>query len=111
MYGDSKRDSRPFFRTNVTLAIPNIVMQPALDEVQQGLSKAVQHVLSVCKGIAQWSKERKQPAKVNSCRDSSIKYYKTANYRNFTFVKDRKLSVQVILCSVASYYKVLSLIS
>ncbi|XP_025115342.1 dynein heavy chain 5, axonemal-like isoform X3 [Pomacea canaliculata] len=71
MYGDSKRDSRPFFRTNVTLAIPNIVMQPALDEVQQGLSKAVQHVLSVCKGIAQWSKERKQPAKFLSEQGSS----------------------------------------
>ena len=66
MYGDPKKDSRPFFRTNATLAIPNIVMQPALDEVQQGLNKAVQSIISSSKGVAQWSKERKRTVKVNT---------------------------------------------
>jgi hypothetical protein len=64
MYGEAKKDSRPFFRTNATLVIPNIVMQPALDEVQQGLNKAVQSIISVSKGVAQWSKERKRAPKV-----------------------------------------------
>ncbi|GFO43348.1 dynein heavy chain 5, axonemal [Plakobranchus ocellatus] len=68
-YGDHKRDSRPFFRTNATLAIPQIVMHPALDEVQQALNKAVQNVISVSGAVAQWSKERKKivkPAPVES---------------------------------------------
>ncbi|ESO89757.1 hypothetical protein LOTGIDRAFT_192667 [Lottia gigantea] len=62
-YGDSKKDSRPFFRTSAVLAIPNIVMQPALDEVQQALNKTVQTIISVSKGVSQWSKERKRRAK------------------------------------------------
>ena len=62
-YGDHKRDSRPFFRTNATLAIPQIVMHPALDEVQQALNKAVQNVISVSGAVAQWSKERKRIVK------------------------------------------------
>ena len=49
----------PFFRCEVTLAIPNISMQPALDEVQQAVNKAAQMVLGTAKGVAQWSKERK----------------------------------------------------
>ena len=35
-------------------------MQPVLDEVQQALNKAVQNIISVSKGVAQWSKERKR---------------------------------------------------
>ncbi|XP_059149715.1 dynein axonemal heavy chain 5-like isoform X1 [Physella acuta] len=68
LYGDQKRDSRPFFRTNATLAIPQIVMHPALDEVQQALNKAVQNVISVSGAVAQWSKERRKlvkPAQVD----------------------------------------------
>ncbi|XP_076449856.1 dynein axonemal heavy chain 5-like isoform X2 [Babylonia areolata] len=72
MYGDAKKDSRPFFRTNATLAIPTIVMQPALDEVQQGLNKAVQSIISVSKGVAQWSKERKRVTKPAPDRTSSM---------------------------------------
>ncbi|XP_038070084.1 dynein heavy chain 5, axonemal-like isoform X1 [Patiria miniata] len=57
-----KKDS-PFFRCNVTLSIPNIIMQPALDEVQQAVNKAAQLILGVAKGVAQWNKERKSKAK------------------------------------------------
>lgn len=46
---DTKRDHQPFFRCNAVLAIPNIVMQPALDEVQQAVNKAAQNVLNVAK--------------------------------------------------------------
>ena len=49
----------PFFRCSVTLAIPNIIMQPALDEVQQAVNKAAQLILGVAKGVALWGKERK----------------------------------------------------
>uniref|UniRef100_A0A8C8C735 Dynein, axonemal, heavy chain 5 n=1 Tax=Oncorhynchus tshawytscha TaxID=74940 RepID=A0A8C8C735_ONCTS len=49
---------QPIFRTSVTLSIPNITMVPALDEVQQALNRAVESVVSVSKGVGQWSKER-----------------------------------------------------
>lgn len=62
-FGDSKKDSGPFFKTFATLAIPNIVMQPALDEVQQTVNKAAQMIISVSKGVAKWSEERKRTQK------------------------------------------------
>lgn len=46
------------FRVNVILSIPNIAMVPALEEVQQALNRAVECVVSVSKGVGQWSKER-----------------------------------------------------
>ncbi|KAL5021557.1 hypothetical protein ScPMuIL_000712 [Solemya velum] len=58
-FGDSRKDSPPFFRTYATLAIPNIVMVPALDEIQQAVNKIAQMVVSVSKGISQWSRDRK----------------------------------------------------
>ena len=67
LYGDSKKESRPFFRTNATLVIPNIAMRPTLDEIQQGLNKAVQSIISCSKGVAQWSKERRSFKKVELC--------------------------------------------
>ncbi|CAH1780133.1 unnamed protein product, partial [Owenia fusiformis] len=57
--GDSST-ARPFFKTFARLTIPNIVMQPPLDEVQQAINKATQLVLNVSKGVSQWSKERKK---------------------------------------------------
>ena len=49
------RSEFPFLRCEATLAIPNVVMQPTLDEVQQTVNKAVQYVLAVFKAVAQWS--------------------------------------------------------
>lgn len=46
------------FRVSVTLAIPNIQMVPSVEEVQQCLNQAVEYVVSVSKGVTQWSKER-----------------------------------------------------
>ena len=53
---DSGPDLSPLFSAYVTLQIPNITMQPALDEIQQGLNKAAQYVVSVSKGVSQWNK-------------------------------------------------------
>lgn len=46
------------FRVNVTLSIPNIAIVPALEEVQHALNRAVDCIVSVSKGVGQWSKER-----------------------------------------------------
>ena len=42
------------FRSDVVLSIPNIMMQPALDDIQQAINKAAAMVVSVSKGISQW---------------------------------------------------------
>ncbi|XP_027537399.1 dynein heavy chain 5, axonemal isoform X11 [Neopelma chrysocephalum] len=59
-----KKGSRPMFRTSINLSIPNIIMTPSLDEVQQMLNKAVNSIVKVMKGVGQWSKERRSKKKM-----------------------------------------------
>lgn len=53
-----KKSAQPIIRTSINLSIPNIVMIPSLDEVQQTLNKAVDSIVKVMKGVGHWSKER-----------------------------------------------------
>lgn len=53
-----KKGSHPIIRTNINLSIPNIIMTPSLEEVQQTLNKAVDCIVKVMKGVRQWNKER-----------------------------------------------------
>lgn len=66
-----KQNSLPIFRASVTLAIPNIVMAPALEDVQQTLNKAVECIISVPKGVRQWSSELLSKVGVG-CRNGFI---------------------------------------
>ncbi len=61
---------QPIFRVGVCLAIPNIIMVPGLEEVQQALNRAVDCVVSVSKGVGQWSKERISKVCIHSLRPS-----------------------------------------
>ncbi|XP_071095783.1 dynein axonemal heavy chain 8-like [Haliotis cracherodii] len=45
-----------FFTADITLAIPNVIMHPSLDDLQQALNKATQFVLDVTKGVEQWTR-------------------------------------------------------
>ena len=74
---EGQRKDSPFFRCNVTLAIPNIIMQPALDEVQQAVNKAAQLVLGVAKALAQWNKERKSKVYNILASQPSLQTYKS----------------------------------
>ncbi|KAL8616403.1 Dynein heavy chain 5, axonemal [Nucella lapillus] len=56
-YETAKHTSRPFFTTDIVLSIPNVGMQPSVEEVQTGLNKAVQCIISVSKGIFRWNRE------------------------------------------------------
>ncbi|XP_041649230.1 dynein heavy chain 5, axonemal [Cheilinus undulatus] len=76
--GDSSRFGRSIghqaiFKVNVTLSIPNIAMVPALEEVQQALNRAVECIVSVSKGVSQWSKERISKKKMNERRIAALK--------------------------------------
>ena len=53
---DSQNFNTPLFKSFMTLAIPNITMQPALDEIQQTLNRAAQKVVDVARSIQQWDK-------------------------------------------------------
>ena len=61
-YGEAnrKRDSHPVFRCNMVLAIPSIIIQPSLDEVQQAVNKAAQMVLGVGKHVYLWGQLEQQ---------------------------------------------------
>lgn len=56
------RDAKPCFKAYATLAIPLVLMQPSVEEIQSALTKAVSLVTFVSKGVSQWSKQRKTVA-------------------------------------------------
>ncbi|TRY93886.1 hypothetical protein DNTS_016033 [Danionella cerebrum] len=64
---------QPIFRAGVCLVIPNVIMVPGLDEVQHALNRAVDYVVSVSKGVAQWSKERISKRKMSERRMAALK--------------------------------------
>ncbi|XP_067093621.1 dynein axonemal heavy chain 5 [Osmerus mordax] len=68
---------QPIFRASVTLSIPNILMVPGLDEVQQALNRAVECVVSVSRGVGQWSKERISKRKMSEQRMAALKQDRT----------------------------------
>uniref|UniRef100_A0A4X1TUI0 AAA+ ATPase domain-containing protein n=1 Tax=Sus scrofa TaxID=9823 RepID=A0A4X1TUI0_PIG len=49
------QNSLPIFRASITLAIPNITMAPVLEDIQQTLNKVVECVVTITKGVRQWS--------------------------------------------------------
>ncbi|XP_054207919.1 dynein axonemal heavy chain 5 isoform X7 [Homo sapiens] len=67
-----KQNSLPIFRASVTLAIPNIVMAPALEDVQQTLNKAVECIISVPKGVRQWSSELLSKKKIQERKMAAL---------------------------------------
>ena len=51
---DSKKDQPPAFSAQLILALPNIEMRPALDDIQQTVNKAAQMIISIFKQIPVW---------------------------------------------------------
>ncbi|MBN3290180.1 DYH5 protein, partial [Polypterus senegalus] len=72
--GKQKSSGQPIFRTNIALSIPNISMVPPLDEVQQALNRAVEYIVSVPKGVGQWSKERISKKRMNERKIAALKH-------------------------------------
>ena len=58
------RDAKPCFKAFATLSIPTIIMQPSVEEIQSALTKAVNLVTFVSKGVSQWNKQRKTVSRV-----------------------------------------------
>ncbi|XP_033874388.2 dynein axonemal heavy chain 8-like [Acipenser ruthenus] len=47
-----------FLKSEIHLAIPNVVMLPSLDDIQQAINRFVHLILEVTRGVAQWGQER-----------------------------------------------------
>ena len=45
----NRKSEVPLFKADIVLAIPNIIMMPGLDEIQQGLNTSIRLILSVSK--------------------------------------------------------------
>ena len=62
MYGEYKsgerRSNHPLFESDLVLDLPNIVVRPSLEEVQQGLNRAVQMMIATTKQVYCWRQEQ-----------------------------------------------------
>uniref|UniRef100_A0A671XT96 Dynein axonemal heavy chain 5 n=1 Tax=Sparus aurata TaxID=8175 RepID=A0A671XT96_SPAAU len=99
------------FRVNVTLSIPNIAMVPALEEVQQALNRAVECVVSVSKGVGQWSKERiskvdGSTSDISASVIQAIPFQARNYYKSVSENKEIVKLVSVLSTSISSTKKV-----
>ncbi|ERE85885.1 dynein heavy chain 5, axonemal [Cricetulus griseus] len=69
----TRQNHLPIFRASITLAIPNIAMTPALEDIQQTLNKAVECIINVPKGVRQWSIELLSTRKMHERKMASLK--------------------------------------
>lgn len=58
--GNVIQSSKPVFLLHATLMIPNVVVRPSLEEVQEALVTAGRSITSVAKGVAQWTGGKNQ---------------------------------------------------
>ena len=58
-YNDDKKTSRqPLFSSNVLLSLPNVVMRPSLDDIQQVVNQGVQLMVGITKEVYLWGQDR-----------------------------------------------------
>ncbi|ELU05307.1 hypothetical protein CAPTEDRAFT_162628 [Capitella teleta] len=69
----------PLFRTDIVLAIPNIIMRPSLEDIQSVLNKSVQVILKMTSHVPQWEhlcqqqrQQQKVMKKVNELESQAI---------------------------------------
>ncbi|XP_026120715.1 dynein heavy chain 5, axonemal isoform X1 [Carassius auratus] len=110
---------QPIFSVGVCLAIPNMIAVPGLDEVQQALNKVVDCVVSVSKGVGQWSKERISKRKMSERRMAALKQNSQesesedgeSTYRSLAEGSTSDISAsanQVISIQIKNYHKSIS---
>ncbi|XP_036073461.1 dynein heavy chain 8, axonemal isoform X5 [Rousettus aegyptiacus] len=59
LYGRKRsEDVISFIQTEVHLAIPNVVMIPSLDDIQQAINRMIQLTLEVSRGVAHWGQQQ-----------------------------------------------------
>uniref|UniRef100_A0A8C3GNK9 Dynein axonemal heavy chain 8 n=1 Tax=Cairina moschata TaxID=8855 RepID=A0A8C3GNK9_CAIMO len=59
-----------FLKAEVHLAIPNVVMVPSLDDIQQAINHMIQRILDVSRGVAQWGQRHLQKSNLKAKPDT-----------------------------------------
>uniref|UniRef100_A0A8D1HDV9 AAA+ ATPase domain-containing protein n=1 Tax=Sus scrofa TaxID=9823 RepID=A0A8D1HDV9_PIG len=63
-YGRKRSDDViSFIKSEVHLAIPNVVMVPSLDDIQQAINRMIQLTLEVSRGVAHWGQQQTRQIK------------------------------------------------
>jgi len=72
-YNDDKKTAEryPLFTSNVLLSLPNVIIRPSLDDIQQTVNQAVQVMVSVTKNVYLWGQDRKPPKQTASLHSRS----------------------------------------
>uniref|UniRef100_A0A8D0F655 Dynein axonemal heavy chain 8 n=1 Tax=Strix occidentalis caurina TaxID=311401 RepID=A0A8D0F655_STROC len=55
-----------FLKAEVHLAIPNVVIVPSLDDIQQAINRVIQLILEVSRGVAQWGQRHLQKSSLKA---------------------------------------------
>uniref|UniRef100_A0A8C0EYH8 Dynein axonemal heavy chain 8 n=1 Tax=Bubo bubo TaxID=30461 RepID=A0A8C0EYH8_BUBBB len=55
-----------FLKAEVHLAIPNVVIVPSLDNIQQAINRVIQLILEVSRGVAQWGQRHLQKSSLKA---------------------------------------------
>jgi len=77
IYGiiDDKEDLKcrdiPVFKTYAVLAMPNLIIQPSIDEMQHSLNKCIQSILNVSKNLINWTGRIKSNKKKENLKEQS----------------------------------------
>ncbi|KAM9553974.1 dynein axonemal heavy chain 8-like [Salvelinus alpinus] len=66
-----------FIKSEVHLTIPNVVMVPSLDDIQQAINRLVHLVLEVSRGVARWGQEHHHEDKRKSGTGKLKNFYQS----------------------------------
>uniref|UniRef100_A0A8C0B3E1 Dynein axonemal heavy chain 8 n=1 Tax=Buteo japonicus TaxID=224669 RepID=A0A8C0B3E1_9AVES len=59
-------EAAAFLKAEVHLAVPNVVMVPSLDDIQQAINRMIQLILEVSRGVAQWGQRHLQKSSLKA---------------------------------------------
>uniref|UniRef100_A0A8C8RGD8 Dynein axonemal heavy chain 8 n=1 Tax=Pelusios castaneus TaxID=367368 RepID=A0A8C8RGD8_9SAUR len=85
-----------FLKAEVHLAIPNVVMVPSLDDIQQAISRMIQLTLEVSRGVAHWGQQHLQKSSILLDRKVPIVSSSPSMLSGKTAKKEEKVPDEVI---------------
>ncbi|OXB76615.1 UNVERIFIED_CONTAM: hypothetical protein H355_014506 [Colinus virginianus] len=97
VHPSESEENVPFIKAEVHLAIPNVVMVPSLDEIQQAINRVIQLILDVSRGVARWGQKDLLKSRLKTEVASSTEFKKLAK-------KEEKRFEDVIKRKVRNFY-------
>lgn len=61
----SGRQKKPIFLLEATLIIPQVLVKPTVEEMQEVLTIAGKHITNISKGVAQWNSGKEQKVTIS----------------------------------------------